>query len=203
MRTKETYSSEKMVINYGKGAVSCAFFEICMTVVMIISSLYSKVGGYEGIVAIGLILLAIGVVFLIDGLKRKKNPGNYLMKSASAKFRWLVVLGYWSAFLGYGSFVHELTFKFSNFDFNLDDNQYHFGPCSFSITVFLILLILGLLLLRYIEANFCIDPDLEGKKGSWTAAGIGLLVSFIVTVFVLLDYYSIFFLFGKSIPILP
>lgn len=197
------YSSEKMVINYGKGAVTCAFFEMCMSVFMIISSLCTKVGGYEGIVVIGLILLTIGVLFMIGGLKKKKSPGNYLMKPATGKFRWLTVLGYWGAFLGYGSFIHELTFRFNNFDFNENDNQYHYGPCSFAITVFLVLLVAGLLLLRYVEASICTDSDLEDKKRSWTAAEIGLIVSFIVTVFVLLDYYSIYYLFGVPIPILP
>ena len=58
---------------------------------------------------------------------------------------WLVIPIYWIAFVIYSMFLDSILIYCPLGDFIEGSDEYHYGPCSFSVTVSFVLLILGII----------------------------------------------------------
>ena len=106
---------------------------------------------------------------------------------------WLVIPTYWILFIIYSMFLIPIRRCFPLGDFIVGSGEYHYGACSFSITVSFVLLIFGLL---YVVMR---GRKERNQKVSKKVAGIvigALILSFVIQFFFYLSYFSIFFLFG-------
>lgn len=106
---------------------------------------------------------------------------------------WLVIPVYWILFFVYSLFLDFIWAHFPVDDFVVGSDAYHYGPCSFSVTVSLVLLILGIV---YTVTRRIKEKGVNGSKRT-TGIVIGaLILSFVIQFFFYLSYFSIFFLFG-------
>lgn len=102
---------------------------------------------------------------------------------------WITIPLYWIAFLIYYMFLGKILIFFPLFDFIYGSNEYHYGPCSFSITVSLVLMIFGVIF---------VVRDKKEQKCSKRKKGIvigTLVLSFVMQFFYYLSYFSYFHLF--------
>lgn len=111
--------------------------------------------------------------------------------------QWLVIPLYWVGFVIYGSFLHRLVPLFPYYDFTEGSGEYHFGPCSFSIALALLVMILAILFIAISGRSKKMHP--AGKVLVITV----MVLSFAAQMFIYLDHFSYFYLFGHPIPILP
>lgn len=111
---------------------------------------------------------------------------------------WFVIPLYWVIWFVYGCFLPKITSRFSYYDFTEGSSEYHFGACSFSITLSLaVMLILLIYVILVSKRNVAI------QKWKTICVALGLAFSFALQIFIFLDHFSYFYLLGKSIPILP
>lgn len=102
---------------------------------------------------------------------------------------WLTIPIYWFLFLLYSLTLDSILPWFRYCDFIEGSNRYHYGPCSFSITISLILLILGIVYVWKKKSSGI------GKKYATIVIGI-LIFSFVLQIFYYLNHFSYFYLFG-------
>ena len=102
---------------------------------------------------------------------------------------WLTIPIYWCFFFLYSLTLDSILPWFPYSDFVVGSNRYHYGPCSFSITISLILLILGIVYVRKKKT-----PE-TGKKQVMVVIGV-LILSFVLQIFYYLNHFSYFYLFG-------
>lgn len=102
---------------------------------------------------------------------------------------WLTIPIYWCLFLLYSLTLDSILLWFPYSDFVEGSNQYHYGPCSFSITISLILLIAGIV---YVRKKMLSET---GKKQAMIVIGVQIF-SFVLQVFYYLNHFSYFYLFG-------
>jgi len=105
---------------------------------------------------------------------------------------WIVVPIYWILFIIYSLFLDQIRLWFPLGDFIVGSDAYHYGPCSFSVTISLVLLILG------IVCAVAKRTKEKGTKGSRRTTGIvigALVLSFVIQFFFYLNYFGLFYLF--------
>lgn len=102
---------------------------------------------------------------------------------------WLTIPICWCIFFVYSLTLDWILPWFPYSDFVEGSSKYHYGPCSFSITISLILLILGIVYVRKKKT-----PE-TGKKQAMIVIGI-LIFSFVLQLFYYLNHFSYFYLFG-------
>lgn len=111
---------------------------------------------------------------------------------------WFVIPLYWVIWFVYGCFLPKITSRFKYYDFTEGSSEYHFGACSFSITlslaVMVILLVYVILISKKNEAI---------QRWKTICVSLGLVLCFALQLFIFLDHFSYFYLLGKPIPILP
>lgn len=106
---------------------------------------------------------------------------------------WIVIPFYWIAFVIYSMFLDSILIYFPLGDFIEGSNEYHYGPCSFSVTVSFVLLILGIIYVVVCGRKENILK--EGKRKKWILIGT-LVFSFVMQFFFYLSHFSYFHLFG-------
>ena len=106
---------------------------------------------------------------------------------------WLVIPIYWVLFIIYSMFLVPIRRCFPYGDFIVGSGEYHYGACSFSVTVSFVLLILGLL---YVGMRGRKQKNLERNKKKIGIVMGALILSFVMQFFFYLSYFGIFFLFG-------
>lgn len=112
------------------------------------------------------------------------------MKKSKA---WIAIPLYWILFFIYSMFLVEIRLCFPLGDFIEGSNEYHYGACSFSVTVSFVLLILGII---YVVVCGRKENSLkEGKRKKWIVIG-ALVLSFVMQFFFYLSHFSYFHLFG-------
>jgi len=106
---------------------------------------------------------------------------------------WIAIPLYWIAFLINSMFLDSILIYFPLGDFIEGSNEYHYGPCSFSVTVSFVLLIMGII---YVVVCGKKEKSLkEGKRKKWILIGT-LVFSFVMQFFFYLSHFSYFHLFG-------
>ena len=105
---------------------------------------------------------------------------------------WVPIPIYWIAFSIYNVFLDQISLYFP-YDFIVGSDKYHYGACSFSITISFVLLILEIV---YIVTKAIKEKFLKNSKKN-VAIVVGILVfSFIVQFFYYLNHFSYYYLFG-------
>ena len=102
---------------------------------------------------------------------------------------WITIPINWVIFLIYSFFLDAILPWFPYGDFVEGSSKYHYGPCSFSITISLVLLILGI---AYVVKN----GFRKNTKKEATIVTVVLVLSFLVQFFFYLSHFSYFYLFG-------
>ena len=106
---------------------------------------------------------------------------------------WLVIPIYWLVFVIYSMFLDSILIYFPFCDFIEGSDEYHYGPCSFSVTVSFVLLILGIICVVVCGRK---EKSLKrGKRKKWIITG-ALMLSFVMQFFFYLSHFSYFHLFG-------
>lgn len=106
------------------------------------------------------------------------------MKKSKA---WIAIPLYWIAFVVYSMFLDSIWINFPTSDFIEGSDEYHYGPCSFSITVSFILMLLAVYYVYVIRRK----TKLYGNRGKIGIMVVGLIWSFIIQVYFLLYYFSL------------
>ena len=106
---------------------------------------------------------------------------------------WITIPIYWILFLIYSMFLDRIWLCFPIGDFIEGSDEYHYGPCSFSITVSFVLLVLGLI---YVAMSRKREKDLKGSKRIRIVVIGALVLSFVLQFFFFLSHFSYFYLFG-------
>lgn len=115
---------------------------------------------------------------------------------------WFVIPMYWIIFVIYTVFLDQISLCFYHRDIHditqyIDGRvKYDYGPCCLSITIFFVLLILGITL---VIMNAVKKTSKHVKMKAISVAGI-LVLSFVVQFFMFLSHFSIYFLFGIVLP---
>lgn len=106
---------------------------------------------------------------------------------------WAVILIYWIAFVVYNIFLEPISSLFPFYDFTEGSGKYHYGACSFSITVSFVLLVIAIIdVIRKIKKY-----ELMKENRNKVAVVVGVLViSFAIQFFYYLSHFSYFYLFG-------
>ena len=102
---------------------------------------------------------------------------------------WLAIPIYWILFIIYIIFLDQIRLCFPFGDFIVGSDEYHYGPCSFSATVSLILLILGVV---YIVTRRTIEKGVKGSKRTTGIVMGALILSFAIQIFFYLHYFGLF-----------
>ena len=106
---------------------------------------------------------------------------------------WLAIPLYWIAFVIYSLFLDSILIYFPLADFIEGSDEYHYGPCSFSVTVSFVLLILAIIFVVVCGRK---EKSLKvGKRTKWITIGV-LVLSFVMQFFLYLSHFSYFHLFG-------
>ena len=101
---------------------------------------------------------------------------------------WLAIPLYWIAFVIYSLFLDSIWIKFPVSDFIEGSDEYHYGPCSFSVTVSFVLMLLAIFYVYVIRQK---EKKIYGNKGNIGIMVAGLIWSFIIQVYFLLYYFSL------------
>ena len=104
-----------------------------------------------------------------------------------------MILIYWIAFVLYNICLEPISSLFPFYDFTEGSGEYHYGACSFSITVSFLLLVFAII---GVIKKTRKDKLLKENRGK-VAVVVGVLVfSFVVQFFYYLSDFSYFYLFG-------
>lgn len=112
---------------------------------------------------------------------------------------WITIPIYWIVFLVYNIFLEPISSCFSFDDFIVGSPKYHYGPCSFSITISLVLLILGIVyVMKGIAKDSYLKEDYYWKKARKRGMIVIsiLVLSFAAQFFYYLNHFSYYYLFG-------
>ena len=109
---------------------------------------------------------------------------------------WIAILICWIQFLIVFILSDYISSLFIYPDITLHDGAYHYGICSFSITVALVFMVLGILYVILVALKN-IDQKYMKAKSLLT---IGILVfSFVIQFFFYLSWWGYYYLFGIAV----
>lgn len=106
---------------------------------------------------------------------------------------WLIIPIYWIVFIVYSMFLVPIRRCFPYGDFIEGSGEYHYGACSFSITVSFMFLIISLL---YIVMKSKKEKKHKANIKRTGIIGGALILSFVIQFFFYLSYFGIYYLFG-------
>lgn len=112
---------------------------------------------------------------------------------------WITIPIYWIAFVIYNIFLEPISSCFRFYDITKGSGKYHYGACSFSITISLVLLVLGIVyVMKGVAKDSYLKEDYYWKKARKRGMIVIsiLVLSFVVQFFYYLNHFSYYYLFG-------
>lgn len=106
---------------------------------------------------------------------------------------WPEILLYWIWFVISGFLESPISDVFIYPDITLHDEAYHYGPCSFFITISFVLMILGI---AHSIVSAVKNKAMVKNKIDYVLVPIILVLSFLFQLFFYLSYFGYYDLFG-------
>ena len=108
---------------------------------------------------------------------------------------WFVIPLYWVIWFVYGCFLPKITSRFKYYDFTEGSSEYHFGACSFSITLSLVVMLILLIYVIVVSKR-----NAAIQKGKTICVALGLAFSFALQVFIFWIIFHIFTFWENRFP---